>query len=427
MATHTSRSTTSWNPTRCAVRSPPVRYRSPPQQLSWRLSPYSRQGEGPRMTETTERRPRTARPRRVRARAVARTRCCCPSSSSSPAGSASRPRGMRKGDLIDAIKAAQGGAASELPGDAKRRQSAQAGGPDTGAPAGRAERQDDRPEQAQQGTVDDRPRRGEPAADAGQRDHDRADRAGQPGRTAGRRSDRRATTGRRTIARATTGRGTTGRQRPSERPTEPTAATGSRTTGSRRSRAATTTRNDDRRTRATTATRTATRTEPGRNRANDRRRRRRRQPPQPPPSRPRPQRPAPTGRRQQPGRPTAATATSPTCRSSRTTSSRPCAGILDVLDNYAFVRTSGYLPGTDDVYVVAVDGPQVRPASRRRGHRPGAPAPRGRAQGEVQPAGASSTRSTVPTPRRRRRASSSASSPRSTPPSDCAWRPRRPT
>ena len=29
----------------------------------------------------------------------------------------------------------------------------------------------------------------------------------------------------------------------------------------------------------------------------------------------------------------------------------PAAGILDVLDNYAFVRTSGYLPGTDDVYV----------------------------------------------------------------------------
>ena len=29
----------------------------------------------------------------------------------------------------------------------------------------------------------------------------------------------------------------------------------------------------------------------------------------------------------------------------------PAAGILDVLDSYAFVRTSGYLPGTDDVYV----------------------------------------------------------------------------
>ena len=29
----------------------------------------------------------------------------------------------------------------------------------------------------------------------------------------------------------------------------------------------------------------------------------------------------------------------------------PIAGILDVLDNYAFVRTSGYLPGANDVYV----------------------------------------------------------------------------
>ena len=29
----------------------------------------------------------------------------------------------------------------------------------------------------------------------------------------------------------------------------------------------------------------------------------------------------------------------------------PCAGILDLMDNYAFVRTSGYLPGSDDVYV----------------------------------------------------------------------------
>jgi transcription termination factor Rho len=29
----------------------------------------------------------------------------------------------------------------------------------------------------------------------------------------------------------------------------------------------------------------------------------------------------------------------------------PVAGIIDILDNYAFVRTSGYLPGPDDVYV----------------------------------------------------------------------------
>ena len=30
---------------------------------------------------------------------------------------------------------------------------------------------------------------------------------------------------------------------------------------------------------------------------------------------------------------------------------QPVAGILDVLDNYAFVRTSGYLAGPNDVYV----------------------------------------------------------------------------
>ena len=29
----------------------------------------------------------------------------------------------------------------------------------------------------------------------------------------------------------------------------------------------------------------------------------------------------------------------------------PAIGILDVLDNYAFVRTSGYLPGSNDAYV----------------------------------------------------------------------------
>ncbi|CAM5258566.1 Transcription termination factor Rho OS=Streptomyces alboniger OX=132473 GN=rho PE=3 SV=1 [Streptomyces alboniger] len=27
----------------------------------------------------------------------------------------------------------------------------------------------------------------------------------------------------------------------------------------------------------------------------------------------------------------------------------PVAGILDILDNYAFIRTSGYLPGPNDV------------------------------------------------------------------------------
>ncbi|KAM9865673.1 Transcription termination factor Rho [Leucobacter aridicollis] len=42
----------------------------------------------------------------------------------------------------------------------------------------------------------------------------------------------------------------------------------------------------------------------------------------------------------------------------------PVAGILDVLDNYAFVRTSGYLPGVSDVYVALG---QVKKYSLRRG------------------------------------------------------------
>jgi transcription termination factor Rho len=42
----------------------------------------------------------------------------------------------------------------------------------------------------------------------------------------------------------------------------------------------------------------------------------------------------------------------------------PVAGILDVLDNYAFVRTSGYLPGPDDVYVSLS---MVRKHSLRKG------------------------------------------------------------
>ncbi|MBD4444638.1 transcription termination factor Rho, partial [Xanthomonas citri pv. citri] len=29
----------------------------------------------------------------------------------------------------------------------------------------------------------------------------------------------------------------------------------------------------------------------------------------------------------------------------------PCSGILDIRDQYAFVRTSGYLPGANDAYV----------------------------------------------------------------------------
>ncbi|WP_235912452.1 transcription termination factor Rho [Ruania zhangjianzhongii] len=42
----------------------------------------------------------------------------------------------------------------------------------------------------------------------------------------------------------------------------------------------------------------------------------------------------------------------------------PVAGILDILDNYAFVRTSGYLPGANDVYVSLG---QVKKYGLRRG------------------------------------------------------------
>ncbi|MGW2543259.1 transcription termination factor Rho, partial [Kitasatospora sp. NPDC001574] len=42
----------------------------------------------------------------------------------------------------------------------------------------------------------------------------------------------------------------------------------------------------------------------------------------------------------------------------------PVAGILDILDNYAFVRTSGYLPGQNDVYVSLA---QVRKNGLRKG------------------------------------------------------------
>ncbi|GAB3292297.1 transcription termination factor Rho [Pseudoclavibacter terrae] len=42
----------------------------------------------------------------------------------------------------------------------------------------------------------------------------------------------------------------------------------------------------------------------------------------------------------------------------------PIAGILDVLDNYAFVRTSGYLPGPNDVYVSLA---QVKKYQLRKG------------------------------------------------------------
>ena len=64
----------------------------------------------------------------------------------------------------------------------------------------------------------------------------------------------------------------------------------------------------------------------------------------------------------------------------------PARGILDVLDNYAFVRTSGYLPGPEDAYVSLS---MVKKFGLRKGDVVTGvirAAARGRAQGEVQPA-----------------------------------------
>ena len=87
----------------------------------------------------------------------------------------------------------------------------------------------------------------------------------------------------------------------------------------------------------------------------------------------------------------------------------PARGILDVLDNYAFVRTSGYLPGPGGRVRLAVHGQEVRPAQGRRGHRSD---PRSRARASAR---RSSTRwsgwrrSTAAIPSRRRTGSSSTS------------------
>ena len=65
----------------------------------------------------------------------------------------------------------------------------------------------------------------------------------------------------------------------------------------------------------------------------------------------------------------------------------PVAGILDILDSYAFVRTSGYLPGSNDVYLSLSMVRTLRAAQGRRRHRCRTPAPGGREAAEVQPDG----------------------------------------
>ena len=86
----------------------------------------------------------------------------------------------------------------------------------------------------------------------------------------------------------------------------------------------------------------------------------------------------------------------------------PVAGILDLLDNYAFVRTSGYLPGPNDVYVALS---MVRKYGLRKGDAiTGAVRQIRRAtDARSSTRWCASTPSTAPSPRRPRTGSSSAS------------------
>ena len=101
----------------------------------------------------------------------------------------------------------------------------------------------------------------------------------------------------------------------------------------------------------------------------------------------------------------------------------PIAGILDILDNYAFVRTTGYLPGPNDVYVSLAQVRKQRPAQGRRHHRRRPPAARRRAPREVQRAGPPRHGQRHGPRAGHGRGPSSPSWPRCTRRTGCAWRP----
>ena len=263
--------------------------------------------------------------------------------------------GMRKGELIEAIKAAQaaapaaggqGGEHRPARPRTSRRSPARTGPRAAGRAAGRPATSRTRP--------------------AGPSRRRRPTRSARAATSDERRGPRRTTASR--TARTTAGPGRNRDQdnrgnAPGRRPQRQTA-TRNRSQDDRH-RTGSRTGNQDRRPTRTGATRTtaATRATGTRNQnQGDRQpqpepatatRRRGRQPPQPPSPRPRPRRQrahrraAPVQWPRRPRQPQRAGH----ARSSRTTCWCPSAGILDVLDNYAFVRTSGYLPGTDDVYV----------------------------------------------------------------------------
>ena len=250
--------------------------------------------------------------------------------------------GMRKGDLIEAIKAAQGGGQSGgQSGGQRRRQRTEkaetrrrprtaAAGATPGRPRRPAEQdrasQDDPKRQEQNGRDENRGEqsRGRDDRDQDDREQDRdqdrrpADRRPEP-----RRQPRRGQRGNRNDDRQNQGGN---RQNDRTRTSDRQNQTGNQNDRNQnqdqpatRAATATTTRAAAA---ATGAAAAATGRQPGRQ-----------------PGRRGPQRRRPRNRNE------------PDLQILEDDVLAPCAGILDLMDNYAFVRTSGYLPGVDDVYV----------------------------------------------------------------------------
>ena len=82
----------------------------------------------------------------------------------------------------------------------------------------------------------------------------------------------------------------------------------------------------------------------------------------------------------------------------------PIAGILDVLDNYAFVRTTGYLPGSNDVYVSLVPGRASTACARATSSRAPCGSPRTASAGRSSTPWSGWTRSTAWSPEQSRAA-----------------------
>ena len=286
------------------------------------------------MSETTDTAPRSRRHRRPgapakKAGAKGLGSMLLPELRQLAGGLGIKTAGMRKGDLVEAIKAAQGGG--------------NGGGRDQ-APQRRRRRQAGADRQARQQAGRAAPRTSRAPAKRGREPTGRrapAEPRGRPSQAAG--------AGRPSAARAASNENQQGEQQPQpERPAGPEGPA-RRTSGTR-----------PRRTAQPNSGQNSPQNGP-QNRADDdaggsRRNRRRRGRDRggnqgAGPGQRQPGRQPGRRKRRQPGRHPRPTRNEPDLQILEDDVLAPCAGILDLLDNYAFVRTSGYLPGPDDVYV----------------------------------------------------------------------------